>query len=256
MPKYIRGLYRTLFIIQQEQPLCSRESIMQKQHPQCLGGYILGTPEGSTHYWWLTRWLEDRSSTTPIWSPTINDTNYRKIQYTQSETLRIATDFDKMSSIDHHLHTEMLKVREHSELLSAQYLVRCLEPENVCHSITRSTPKKQMKDTLYIRHRNTVEPMMVTKNRTLVQLRSGYCGLMGSYKNRIKKDASHNVCAECGMTPHDVKYLFVCPARTTPMTLSDLWSRPADAVLELSYLEARDPDWNKNGLKGEQQHYI
>ena len=53
---------------------------------------------------------------------------------------------------------------EHSELLSAQYLARCLEPENVCHSIiTRANPKRQMKETLYTRHRNTVEPMMVKR---------------------------------------------------------------------------------------------
>ena len=59
---------------------------------------------------------------------------------------------------------EMLKVREHSMLLSAQNFTRCMEPVNVCHSIpTRATPKRQMKDTLYTRHRNTVEPMMVKK---------------------------------------------------------------------------------------------
>ena len=37
--------------------------------------------------------------------------------------LRIATGCHKMSSIDHlHTEAEMLKVREHSEILSAQYL--------------------------------------------------------------------------------------------------------------------------------------
>ena len=36
----------------------------------------------------------------------------------------------------------------------------------VCHSITTSaTPERQMKETLYIRHRNAVEPMMVKNNR-------------------------------------------------------------------------------------------
>ena len=67
-----------------------------------------------------------------------------------------------MSSVDHlHVEAEMLKVKEHSELLSAQYLTRCLEPGNVCHSITtRETPKRRMKKTLFARHRNTVEPMM------------------------------------------------------------------------------------------------
>ena len=55
----------------------------------------------------------------PVWN--LHDTNYRKIQYTQNEALRIATACHKMSSIDHlHTETEMLKVKEHSELLSAQ----------------------------------------------------------------------------------------------------------------------------------------
>ena len=64
------------------------------------------------------------------------------------------------------LTTYMQKVREHSELLCAQYLARCLEPGNVCHSITtRDTPKRRMKETLFTRYCNTVEPMMLADNR-------------------------------------------------------------------------------------------
>ena len=100
-----------------------------------------------------------------------------------------------------HIEAKVLKVMEHSELLSAQYLARCLEPGNVCHSMTtRETPKRRMKGTLFTRHRNTVEPLMLVDNRkttlqaihtdainkavkyltrkeraTLAQLKSGYC---------------------------------------------------------------------------------
>ena len=225
----------------------------------------------------------------PVWSPNLHDTNYRKIQYTQNEALRIATGCHKMSSVDHlHTEAEMLKVREHSELLSAQYLARCLEPGNVCHPITtRAAPERRMKETLYTKHRNTVEPMMVNNDRkatlqalhtdavdkavrsqernvvldgrpppisssekelsrrersTLAQLRSGHCRLLGSYKSRIKKDASLNVCSDCGTSPHDVTHLFTCPAHPTTMIPSDLWNRPTDIVRELNYLEARDPN--------------
>ena len=76
---------------------------------------------------------------------------------------------------------------------------------------------------------------------TLAQLRSAYCRLLGSYKSRIKEDASLDVCADYGTTPHDVKHLFVSPAHLTILIPSDLWSRPTDAVRELSYLEATDP---------------
>ena len=51
-----------------------------------------------------------------------------KIQVAQNEALRISTGAHKMSSIDHlHCEAQMLKVTEHSDLLSAQYLVKCLD---------------------------------------------------------------------------------------------------------------------------------
>ena len=57
---------------------------------------------------------------------------------------------------------------------------------------------------------NNSEKDLTSKKRiTLAQLRSGYCGLLGSYMSRINKDTSLNVSTDCGMTPHDVKYLFV-----------------------------------------------
>ena len=204
--------------------------------------------------------------------------------------MRIATGCHKISSVDHlHVEAEKIKVMEHSELLSAQYLARCQEPENLCHSITtRETLKRRMNETQITRpRRNTVEPMMLADNRkltlqaihidavnkavnnqknnivldnlphpindseknltskvraTLAQLRSGYYRLLDSCKSRIKKDASLNVCADCGKMPHDVKHLFACPAH--PMTLipSDLWSRPIDSIQEFSYLEAGNLD--------------
>ena len=72
-----------------------------------------------------------------------------------------------MSSGDHlHVEANMLKVKEHSELLSAQYLARCLEPDNVNFSITtREPPKRMMKETLFIRHRSAVGPLMIAKDR-------------------------------------------------------------------------------------------
>ena len=80
---------------------------------------------------------------------------------------------------------------------------------------------------------------------TLAQLRSGYCRLLGSYKSRIKKDGSLNVCADCGKTPHDIKHLFVFPANLTTLIPSDLWRRPMDSIREFSYLEAGNLDWDE-----------
>ena len=103
----------------------------------------------------------------PIWSTNLRDTNYRNIQYTPNEALRISNGCHKMSSVDHlHAEANILKVNEHSELLSVQYLARCMEPENVNFSITtREPPKRMMKDTLFTRHRSTVKPMRIAKDR-------------------------------------------------------------------------------------------
>ena len=146
---------------------------------------------------------------------------------------------------------------------------------------------RRMKETLFTRHRNTVEPMMLADNRkeilhtihtdavnkavkdqkknivlddlphpindserdltrkeraTLAQLRSGYCKLLGSYTSRIKKDASLDVCADCGKTPHDVKHLFACPAHPTTLIPSDLWSKPVESIREFSYLVEENLD--------------
>ena len=73
----------------------------------------------------------------PVWSTNASNTSMEKIQVAQNEALRISTGSYKMSSIDHlHCEAQMLKVTEHSDLLSVQYLVKCLDHENVCHNIT------------------------------------------------------------------------------------------------------------------------
>ena len=87
----------------------------------------------------------------PVWSTNADNTSMEKIQVAQNEALRISTGAHHhvkimiMSSIDHlHCEAQMLKVTEHSDLLPAQYLVKCLDYENVCHNITTLDPPPRM----------------------------------------------------------------------------------------------------------------
>ena len=98
----------------------------------------------------------------PVWSTNASNTSMEKIQVAQNEALRISTGAHKMSSIDHlHCEAQMLKVTEHSDLLSAQYLVKCLDHENVCHNITTlDQPPRMMKHTLYSKHHTTIAPLL------------------------------------------------------------------------------------------------
>ena len=75
------------------------------------------------------------------------------------------------------------------------------------------------------------------ESSTLALLRSGYYVPMSSYKSRIKKNANFNVCADCGMTPHYVKQLFVFPPNYNDTVR---FMEHTAAVRELSYLEASD----------------
>ena len=73
----------------------------------------------------------------PVWSTNTSDLSFKKIQTAQNAALRTATGAHKMASIDH-LHQESLtlRVKEHSDMFSAQYLVNCLEEDHIIHGIT------------------------------------------------------------------------------------------------------------------------
>ena len=60
-----------------------------------------------------------------------------------------------------HQESLTLRVKDHSDMLSAQYLVNCLEKDHVCHGITTQEPRpRPMKETLHSRHHSTVLPRL------------------------------------------------------------------------------------------------
>ena len=98
----------------------------------------------------------------PVWSTNASDSSFKKIQTAQNGALRTETGAHKMASIDH-LHQESLtlKVKDHSDMLSAQYLVNGLEEDHVCHGITTQEPRpRPMKETLHSRHHSNVLPRL------------------------------------------------------------------------------------------------
>ena len=76
-----------------------------------------------------------------------------------------------MSGIDHlYSETKMLPVEGHLNLLSVQYLVHCLDTENVCHHITTlDHPPREMKETLFPRHNQTVLPLLANTKKASLQ---------------------------------------------------------------------------------------
>ena len=221
----------------------------------------------------------------PVWSTNASTSSIGSIQRAQNENeaLRIITGANKMSSIDHlYCETDMLRVEEHLNLLSVQYLIQCLESVSACNITRLDNPLRMKKQTLYTKHHRTIRPLLsdtkqkalqaantefvrnsliqVGPNRVLgyrpppinneeaifprhqrtvlSQLRSGHCQLVNDYKKRTKR-AESSSCNECGADLQDVAHLFACPSHPTNLTPeqptpSSLWSRPTEAIRELS----------------------
>ena len=98
------------------------------------------------------------SCVAPVWSTNTSDSSFKKIQTAHTTALRTATGAQKLASIDHlHQGSLTLRVKDHSDMHFAQYLVNCLEDYHVSHGITIQEPRpRPMKETLHSRHHSTV----------------------------------------------------------------------------------------------------
>ena len=107
----------------------------------------------------------------PLWNTNASESNIGKIQCAQNEALRIITCSHKMSGIDYlHSETEMLQVEDNLMLLSAQYLVHCLDTKNVCHHITKMDhPPQEIKYIIITRHNQTVLPLHANNKKDTLQ---------------------------------------------------------------------------------------
>ena len=99
----------------------------------------------------------------PVWSPNIKPSPVRRLQAVQNSGLRIVTGCHRLASEDHlHSETEMLPVRDHSELLSSQYLASALRADHPAHSsVRRPARRRNMKQTLQSRHTEELSSFLV-----------------------------------------------------------------------------------------------
>ena len=86
----------------------------------------------------------------PIWTPSLSETNWKRLQAAQNSALRTATGCHLMSDIDHlHHETKLMKVRQHCEMLSKQYLLSTQKQDHPNPTnLNARPPARQMKETL------------------------------------------------------------------------------------------------------------
>ena len=107
----------------------------RKNMLKALAGSSWGQDKETLLLTYNALWKSNASYAAPVWSTNASDSSFKKIQTALNEALRTATGAHEMASIDH-LHQESLtlRVKDHSDMLSAQYFVNCLEEDKVMAS--------------------------------------------------------------------------------------------------------------------------
>ena len=142
----------------------------------------------------------------------------------------------------------MLQVEDHLNLLSAQYLVQCLDTENVCHHITKMDhPPREMKETIFTRHNHTVLPLLANnKKDTLQALHTSFVNTdeetFLSRRQRTTLSQLCSCCPDCGMYPHDVPHLFDFMAHPNDLSPVNLWDKQVKTIRELRFLDPGNLD--------------
>ena len=127
-----------------------------------------------------------------MYSTNASELNIGKIQRAQNEALRIITGSHKMSGNDHlYSETAMLQVEDHLILLSVQYLVQCLDTENVCHHITKMDHlPREMKEAIFTRPNQTVLPLLANNRKD--SLRALHTSFVNTAIDNMKDNSVHN----------------------------------------------------------------
>ena len=100
---------------------------------------------------------------TQVWSPEVTDTCWNKMQPIQNAALRIATGNYLKASIPHlHRETKVLPLRDHSRLLSYQYLAASHLPGHPGREHLGRPPAARQKKTTVLCYEEKVSPLLPT----------------------------------------------------------------------------------------------
>ena len=97
---------------------------------------------------------------TQVWSPIISDTCWERMQAVQNTALRIATGCFMMSSIPHlHRETKVMPIRDHSRLLTHQYLAASHLPGHPGREHLGRPPSARLKKMSVLNQLHKVSPL-------------------------------------------------------------------------------------------------
>ena len=84
----------------------------------------------------------------PIWSPSLSDTQWSRLQSRQHNAVSTAIGCHQMAHPDHlHQEIKMLKVEQHNMLLTKQFALQCLNPEHPVYVLASTAPPQRIRNT-------------------------------------------------------------------------------------------------------------
>ena len=86
----------------------------------------------------------------PVWSPIIKESNWKRLQSVQNQALRIATGCLSMSAVEHlHQETKVLPIKDHCEMVGKQFLASCHLADHPGQKLLKLDPHpRRMKPTI------------------------------------------------------------------------------------------------------------
>jgi hypothetical protein len=136
-PKILGVTFDTMFTFSDHCKNIGARATQRNNILRALSGTSWGQDKESIlmTYKAITRSLMNYAA--PVWAPVASSSSFSALQRSQNSALRIATGCVRMSSVDHlHQETLCLPIKAHSDMLCAQYLASCQDPDHPCHQLT------------------------------------------------------------------------------------------------------------------------
>ena len=95
----------------------------------------------------------------PVWGPFLSNTSWQELQIAQNSALRSITGCVLMSDQDHlHNETQILPVKEHSEMLSKQYMISMHQQHHPNRwQLTKPCSTRDIKKSLLHKHKKDIQ---------------------------------------------------------------------------------------------------
>ena len=145
---------------------CDKETLLMTN--QEIGRSIL-TATATTQYY-----------CSPVWTPSLCDTNWCRLQRAQISALKNSTGCLIMADVTElHQEARELPVRQHNDLISQQFAMACHPPQHPCHQLCHRPPDDRPERRRYLigRLRPNIQKYLAEESLSNTSYMSAICSI-------------------------------------------------------------------------------